>query len=37
MEYLLDTHTFLWFINGSTELSIQAKDIIHHPNIRFKL
>ena len=31
MEYLLDTHAFLWFINGSIELSPQAKDIIQNP------
>jgi len=28
MGYLLDTHAFLWFINGSTDLSTRAKDII---------
>jgi len=31
MDYLLDTHTFLWFINGSVELSPQAKNIIQNP------
>ena len=31
MEYLLDTHAFLWFINGSFELSTQAKNIIQNP------
>ena len=31
MAYLLDTHAFLWFINGSNELSSQAKDIIRNP------
>jgi len=31
MEYLLDTHAFLWFINGSLELSPQAKNIIQNP------
>lgn len=25
MEYLLDTHAFLWFINGDSELSEKAK------------
>jgi PIN domain nuclease of toxin-antitoxin system len=30
MEYLLDTHAFLWFINGSIELSPQAKNIIQN-------
>jgi len=24
MEYLLDTHTFLWFINGDEQLSLKA-------------
>ena len=28
MDYLLDTHTFLWFINGSEELSDKAKSAI---------
>ncbi len=28
MKYLLDTHTFLWFNEGSTELSKKAKEII---------
>jgi len=23
MKYLLDTHTFLWFVSGSTELTNQ--------------
>ena len=36
MEYLLDTHTFLWFIDGSSELSTKAKKIILNPeNIIF--
>jgi PIN domain nuclease of toxin-antitoxin system len=30
MEYLLDTHAFLWFVNGSIELSPKAKDIIQN-------
>jgi PIN domain nuclease of toxin-antitoxin system len=28
MKYLLDTHTFLWFNEGSSELSKEAKEII---------
>lgn len=28
MDYLLDTHTFLWFINGDAQLSKKAKDAI---------
>ena len=31
MRCLLDTHTFLWFINGSLELSSKTKDIIQNP------
>ena len=31
MEYLLDTHAFLWFIDGSLELSPKAKKIIQNP------
>ena len=32
MEYLLDTHTFLWFIAGSSDLSLKAKSIILNPD-----
>jgi PIN domain nuclease of toxin-antitoxin system len=28
MNYLLDTHTFLWFINDDDALSVTAKDLI---------
>ncbi|AYL93996.1 type II toxin-antitoxin system VapC family toxin [Mucilaginibacter celer] len=28
MNYLLDTHAFLWYIDGSTELSSTAKAIV---------
>lgn len=36
MEYLLDTHTFLWFINGDLELSANARQIIVNPaNCKF--
>lgn len=31
MEYLLDTHTFLWFINGDDQLSEKAKNVIMKP------
>ena len=31
MDCLLDTHTFLWFIDGSSELSLKAKMIILNP------
>ena len=32
MEYLLDTHTFLWFINGDAQLSKKAKDAVVNPD-----
>ena len=32
MEYLLDTHTFLWFINGDEQISQKAKDAITNPD-----
>ena len=31
MQYLLDTHAFLWFINGDTLLSDKARTIIENP------
>ena len=33
MEYLLDTHAFLWFISGDSELSDKAKSHILNPEI----
>lgn len=36
MSLLLDTHTFLWFIQGSSNLSDVARDLIEDPeNERF--
>jgi PIN domain nuclease of toxin-antitoxin system len=32
MSFLLDTHTFLWFINGDPELSEKTKQIIENPD-----
>jgi len=32
MEYLLDTHSFLWFINGDEQLSEKAKIAIQDPD-----
>lgn len=32
MQYLLDTHTFLWFINGDSQLSEKARAHIENPN-----
>jgi PIN domain nuclease of toxin-antitoxin system len=31
MRQLLDTHTFLWFVGGSSELSEKAKTLILQP------
>ena len=31
MKFLLDTHTFLWFLSGDVELSKQARMLIEHP------
>lgn len=31
MQYLLDTHAFLWFINGDTFLSDKVRTIIENP------
>ena len=31
MTYLLDTHTFLWFINDDPKLSATAKTLIEEP------
>lgn len=32
MNCLLDTHTFLWYLQDSEELSPQAAEIIEHPS-----
>ena len=32
MKYIIDTHTFLWFSEGSTQLSIQSRKIIEDTN-----
>jgi PIN domain nuclease of toxin-antitoxin system len=32
MKYLLDTHTFLWFINGDKALSATAQSLIEDPS-----
>lgn len=29
-EYLLDTHTLIWFLNGSNELSVDARVAIEN-------
>lgn len=32
MNYLLDTHTLIWFINGENELPASARNLIEHPH-----
>ena len=32
MNYLLDTHTLIWFLNGDDKLSKNAKEAIENPN-----
>lgn len=32
MNYLLDTHTFLWFLEGNENLSDDALFAIENPN-----
>jgi len=32
MRILLDTHIFLWFISGDTQLSIDVRDAIRDPD-----
>jgi PIN domain nuclease of toxin-antitoxin system len=32
MRILLDTHIFLWFISGDTQLSTVVRDVIRDPN-----
>jgi PIN domain nuclease of toxin-antitoxin system len=31
-RFLLDTHAFIWFIEGNEELSTPARDAIEGPN-----
>lgn len=31
MNYLIDTHILIWFIEGNTNLSKQAQDLIANP------
>lgn len=30
MNYILDTHTVIWFLNGDDKLSIKSKEIIEN-------
>lgn len=32
MKILLDTHIFLWFISGDTQLSVDIRDAIRDPD-----
>lgn len=32
MRILLDTHIFLWFISGDTQLSTDVRDAIRNPD-----
>ena len=32
MKFLLDTHTFLWFVNDNPKLSVRLKDLIEDEN-----
>ena len=32
MRVLIDTHTFLWFINGDRQLSRRAREIVEDPD-----
>jgi len=34
MDFLLDTHTFIWFFNGDKQLSAKVKKIIEDPKNR---
>ena len=33
MEYLLDTHTFLWFLGGEDHLSLRARRMINDSDV----
>ncbi len=37
MNYLLDTHTFLWFITDASEISATARELITDPMNRLYL
>ena len=32
MNILLDTHAFMWFVNGDTQLGVNARQRIEHPD-----
>ena len=35
MGYLLDTHTFIWFVNGDKQLSATARNSIENSSSNF--
>jgi PIN domain nuclease of toxin-antitoxin system len=37
VNYLLDTHTFLWWIDDDTHLSEAAREIIANPDIQHQV
>jgi PIN domain nuclease of toxin-antitoxin system len=37
VDFLLDTHSFIWFLQGSEKLSIQARDIIENDSNKLYL
>ena len=37
MSYLLDTSTFLWFVNGGRSLGVEARAIVHDPSTEIHL
>ena len=37
MRYLLDTHSFLWFVKGDASLSVTSRNLIADPNIEIYL
>jgi PIN domain nuclease of toxin-antitoxin system len=37
MRYLIDTHTFLWFNEGASEISQIVKSLIENKETRFIL
>lgn len=34
MNYLLDTHTLIWFLNGDSAMSANARKLIEHKNAK---
>jgi PIN domain nuclease of toxin-antitoxin system len=34
MSYLLDTHAFLWYVDGKSNLPLKVKEIIQNPDFK---